>query len=136
MKTMQIFEPAMCCSTGLCGVSIDPELLRISTALDTLKKHGVTVDRFNLSSAPMEFVNNTIVNDFINGNGPDGLPVTVLDGKIVLTGRYPSNIEFTEWLNLSADLLGNPMETNAENARETPQGDDEGQGCCCNGGCC
>lgn len=38
MKTMQIFEPAMCCSTGLCGVGVDPELLRISTVLDTLKK--------------------------------------------------------------------------------------------------
>ena len=29
MKTMKIFEPAMCCPTGLCGVSVDPELLRV-----------------------------------------------------------------------------------------------------------
>nr|WP_312433552.1 arsenite efflux transporter metallochaperone ArsD [Lacrimispora sp.] len=124
MKTMQIFEPAMCCSTGLCGVGVDPELLRISTVLDTLKKHGVTVDRFNLNSAPMEFVNNKVVNDFINDNGPDDLPVTVMDGKIVLIGKYPTNAEFTEWLGLSADLLGNPVKA---------QGN---EGCCCKGGCC
>ncbi|MCI2160525.1 MAG: arsenic metallochaperone ArsD family protein, partial [Oscillospiraceae bacterium] len=52
MKTMQIFEPAMCCSTGLCGVGVDPELLRISTVIETLKKHGITIGRFNLNNAP------------------------------------------------------------------------------------
>ena len=41
MKTMKIFEPAMCCPTGLCGVSVDPELLRVSTVLNTLKQHGI-----------------------------------------------------------------------------------------------
>jgi hypothetical protein len=125
MKSMQIFEPAMCCSTGLCGVGVDPELLRISTVLDTLKKHGVTVDRFNLNSAPMEFVNNKVVNDFVNDKGPDGLPVTVMDGKIILAGKYPTNAEFTEWLGLPTNLLGNPVEK-AQNS----------DSCCCKGGCC
>lgn len=73
----------------------------------------------------MEFVNNKVVNDFINDKGPDGLPVTVIDGKIVLTGKYPTNAEFTKWLGLSVDLLGKPV--------EKAQGND---GCCCKGGCC
>lgn len=34
MKKMKIFEPAMCGPTGLCGMGVDPELLRISTVLD------------------------------------------------------------------------------------------------------
>ena len=38
MKNIRIFEPAMCCATGLCGPSIDPELLRISTLLSSLKE--------------------------------------------------------------------------------------------------
>lgn len=125
MKTMQIFEPAMCCSTGLCGVGVDPELLRISTVLDTLKKHGTTVERFNLNSAPMEFVNNKTINKFINDKGPNGLPVIMLDGKIVLSGRYPTNAEFIEWLGLPADLLG----------KSTKQ-ESKSKGCCCKGGCC
>ena len=55
-KTVQIFEQAMCCPTGLCGPSIDPELLRISAVLDTLKKQGISVERYNLTSAPLKFI--------------------------------------------------------------------------------
>lgn len=66
MKTMKIFEPAMCCPTGLCGVGVDPELLRISTVLETLKKKNVVFDRFNLSSAPMEFITDQAINAYIS----------------------------------------------------------------------
>lgn len=123
MKKMQIFEPAMCCSTGLCGVSVDPELLRISTTLNKLEENGVKVDRFNLSSAPMEFVNNAVVNAYINEKGPEGLPVVMVDGEIVITERYPTSAEFTVLLDLSVDLLA-PEESCCSG------------GCCCEGGCC
>lgn len=62
MKKMFIYEPAMCCSTGLCGVSVDPELLRLSTVISSLQKNGVEITRYNLTSAPMAFVNNKEVN--------------------------------------------------------------------------
>ena len=38
MKKMMIFEPAMCCSTGVCGPSVDENLLRVSTIINRLKK--------------------------------------------------------------------------------------------------
>lgn len=57
MEKMTIYEPAMCCSTGLCGVGVDPELLRISTELNNFKKDGVDVERFNLTNSPQEFIN-------------------------------------------------------------------------------
>lgn len=125
MKKMKIFEPAMCCPTGLCGVGVDPELLRISTVLDTLKKQGVDVDRFNLSSAPMEFVNNAAINAFINDKGPEDLPAILMDENIILSGRYPTNDEFTQWLQLPAGLLGKTSKKEQDNG-----------GCCCKGGCC
>jgi hypothetical protein len=28
--TIRVFDPAMCCSTGVCGPSIDPELTRFA----------------------------------------------------------------------------------------------------------
>ena len=31
MKKIEIFDPAMCCSTGVCGPGVDPELLRMAT---------------------------------------------------------------------------------------------------------
>lgn len=52
MKKMFIYESAMCCSTGLCGVSFDPELLRISTVISSLEKNGIKIERYNLTSAP------------------------------------------------------------------------------------
>lgn len=48
MNTIKIYEPAICCPTGPCGVGVDPELLRVSTVLNTLKRNGVEVQRFNL----------------------------------------------------------------------------------------
>ncbi len=98
MKKMQIFEPAMCCPTGLCGVGVDPELLRISAVLNSLKKNGIKVDRFNLTDAPMEFVNNQAINQFINTHGVEQLPATVVEGEIVITGRYPTNKDFIDIL--------------------------------------
>ncbi len=131
MEKMQIFEPAICCSTGLCGVGVDPELLRISTVLNTLKKNGVNVERFNLSNSPQEFVNNNTVNHFINTKGVDGLPVTVLDGEIVITGRYPTNEEFVKFLGIPVNLLGDQPKT--IKVKVTPK---RSGGCGCSGGKC
>ena len=119
IKKMQIYEPAMCCPTGLCGVSIDPELLRLSGVLETLKKNGITVDRFNLTSAPLEFVKNTKVNDRLTDEGAEVLPIIIVDEKIVITKRYPTNIEFVKLLGLKAGII-------AENEKSP---DDDS--CCC-----
>jgi hypothetical protein len=128
MKKMQIFEPAMCCPTGLCGVGVDPELLRISAVLNTLKKNGVTIDRFNLTDAPMEFITNEAVNKLINTHGVAKLPVTVVDGEIVITGRYPANEDFISLLQIPANLLGEAPDT----AKDKPanEGGAAGGKCC------
>ena len=132
MKTMNIFEPAMCCSTGLCGVGVDPELLRISTVLNTLKQKGVEVQRYNLSSAPAEFVKNKAVAEYLQKFGPEKLPVVVVDGRITIAGRYPTNEEFTELLELPANVLGSSSNENGASCGcGTPT-----QGGCCSGGCC
>lgn len=130
MKKMQIFEPAMCCSTGLCGVGVDPELLRISTVLNSLQNKDIKVDRFNLSNAPQEFVTNSIVNNFINANGVDALPITLLDGEIVITGRYPKNEEFIQLLEIPMSYLGEKPKLVRAKIKKS-------SGCgCSDGNCC
>lgn len=124
MRKMSIYEPAMCCDTGLCGVSVDPELLRISTVLNTLKKNGVAVDRFNLSSAPMAFVNNKVINDFVNQKGVEELPAVMLDEEIIITGRYPTNEELIALLAVPESYLTEVKSTSQS-------------GCgCSDGSCC
>lgn len=125
MIKMKIFEPAMCCSTGLCGVGVNPELLRISTVLNNLKNIGVVVERYNLSNAPQEFVNNKVANDFINKSGIDELPLILVDNEIAMYGRYPNNMEISKLLNISVDKFVVNNNTLKRN-----------NGCGCNGGCC
>ncbi len=125
MKEMQIFEPALCCETGVCGASVDPELLRITTVLDRLKKNGIIIKRFNLNSSPMEFVTNHTINTFINQKGVDALPCVMVDGKIVIEGRYPTNEEIMVLAEIPVEKL-------------LPE-QKKSSGCCCggnNGGCC
>lgn len=105
MKKLCIYEPALCCETGLCGVNVDPELLRISTVLNTLKKAGVIIERYNLKSAPMEFVKSNMVNLYVRKKGVAGLPVVTLDGEIIISGRYPANEEILALLELPAQIL-------------------------------
>jgi len=131
MKKMQIFEPAMCCSTGLCGVGVDPELLRVSTVLNTLINNKITVDRFNLNIAPMEFVTNTTINEFVNKSGVEKLPVVTLDGEVIMTGRYPTNEEFVTLLDLPVTMLGEAKKAIKVQATKKKSG-----GCNCKGGCC
>lgn len=128
MKKMQIFEPAMCCSTGLCGVGVDPELLRISTVLNVLEKKGVKVERFNLTDAPTEFIKNKIINQFLYAEGAEGLPVALVDGEMIIKGRYPSNEELIKYLELPKDLLSEVV----LNTEETPE---KSEGCGGCGGC-
>ena len=132
MNKMTIYEPAMCCSTGLCGVGVDPELLRISTVVNTLKKSGVTVDRFNLSSNPQEFVTNADVNKMIMDSGVESLPITVLDGKIVKSAAYPTNREILAWIGLPDNTLEEANPTKKLKLAQKPR-----SGCGCgDGNCC
>lgn len=118
MSKMFIYEPALCCETGVCGVSIDPELLRISTVVNNLKKNGVTLQRYNLNNFPNEFIKNEEINKLINGiDGVEALPATVVDGKIVKTKAYPTNGEIVMWLNIPASYI-------------VEKSDNPG-GCCC-----
>lgn len=122
MKKMIIFDPAMCCSTGVCGPSVNPELLRISTVINNLKSKGILVERYNLTSNPQIFVDNKTINEVLMARGVEVLPVTMVDGEIVKVGSYPTNDEICSMLGISAELLkvvGKKSNT-----------------CCCKGGCC
>ena len=97
MKKIEIFDPAMCCSTGVCGPSIDPELLRVATVVSVLQEKGASVKRHNLASEPQDFVANKTIAAILEKEGADVLPVTLLDGEIVKKKVYPTNVEFAAW---------------------------------------
>lgn len=98
MKTIQVFDPALCCSTGVCGVEVDQALVDFSSDVDWVKQNGGKIERFNLSQQPMEFANNPIVKSFLERSGQEGLPLILLDGEVALAGRYPSRVELGKWI--------------------------------------
>jgi len=88
MAKVQVFDPAMCCPTGVCGPEIDPALVRFAADLEWLKANGAEVERFNLSQEPAAFVANAEVNGAMRARD-DALPLLLVDGKVVAQGRYP-----------------------------------------------
>lgn len=105
LAKIEIFEPAMCCSTGACGTSANPELTRIAAVIDCLKNAGIETARYTLSSDPKAFMQYEQVSDALYRQGEEALPITVINGKIVKSGSYPSNEEFAGLLGLSVDVL-------------------------------
>ena len=97
MKTLQVYDPAMCCSTGICGPDVDPELVAFAAMLSQLAGQGVRVERHNLGKEPMAFVQNPVVKALLESDGEKALPLILWDGKVELKGRYPSKDERLLW---------------------------------------
>lgn len=90
---VEIFDPPMCCSTGVCGPSVDPVLVKVNEMVLRLKKeHGerVEVERHMLSTAIQPFQQYQEVMELINVQGTKALPITTVNGKIVKSGGYPN----------------------------------------------
>jgi len=100
MKTLVVFDPAMCCSTGVCGVEVDPLLVQFAADLQWVAENGVKVSRHNLGQEPQAFADNAAVVKEMEG-GMDRLPVLVVDGRIVSTGIYPSRQQLAQKLGIA-----------------------------------
>ncbi len=105
MRTLDIFDPPLCCPTGICGVNVNPALVELAALLPRLGRVGVKVRRFNLAQQPMAFASEPIIQELLRTSGVDGLPAFLVDGHLVLNGRYPLGTELSEWLKSSAALL-------------------------------
>ncbi|VVM08418.1 Arsenical resistance operon trans-acting repressor ArsD [Methylacidimicrobium cyclopophantes] len=118
MTVIEIFEPALCCSTGVCGVEIDPVLVDFHADLEWAKRNGAAVERRNLAQQPLAFAENATVKDFLERSGQEALPIVLVGGEVALVGRYPSRSELARWAGIPE------------------AGDEEPPGSCCSGSCC
>lgn len=133
-----IFDPPMCCSSGLCGPNPDQTLIDLQSLVTELQKSGVEVERFIITQSPEKFKENPEVIKLIQDNDLKILPVTTLNGKVVKKSSYPTPSEFSSWLKIDFKI------------EDFKQGKDccEDKDCCgvnfssnnedcdCGGGCC
>lgn len=88
----------MCCSTGVCGPTVDPVLPRFTGFLSQIGSAGVKVERFNLAQQPLAFVQNAAVKALLDQNGVEALPAIFIDGELTLKGAYPDSDQYAAWM--------------------------------------
>jgi hypothetical protein len=96
MRTLTIYDPAMCCSTGICGAEIDQRLVDFAADLDWLKSEGIEVKRINLSQEPALFAENEQVKSILQNSGIEGLPVILADDEMQSSGQYPDRAKLAQ----------------------------------------
>jgi len=97
--SIRVYDPPMCCSTGVCGPNVDPELVRFAADVQWLESLGATVERFNLAQQPAAFVQNPIILALLNSDSADCLPVVMVGDEVVSTKTYPSREELAAFVN-------------------------------------
>lgn len=98
---VEVYDPPMCCPSGVCGPDPDPQQARFSADLAWLRRRGIEVRRHNLAREPLDFAKNADVKRLMTENNGDGLPVILAGGKVMKHGAYPSRGELAHWLDLT-----------------------------------
>ena len=102
MPTIAVFEPALCCNTGVCGEDVDQNLVTFTADMAWLLEQGASITRHNLANDPLAFAHNEAVKSFLEIAGSAGLPLVSVDGVTVATGRYPTRTELSRWAGLES----------------------------------
>jgi hypothetical protein len=103
---VEVYDPAMCCPTGVCGPGVDPATLQIARDLRWLQAHGIVVTRRGLAQEPEAFASNPRVAQAMAEFGDAALPLTVVNGEVLVHGRYPTRDELATALLPSAVRTG------------------------------
>jgi len=94
-----IYDPPMCCSSGVCGPNPDQTLIDLQNTLAKVREMGVEVERYLITQSPEKFKENQTVIKLIQEQQLKALPITVCNGKIVKAGAYPTLEEFNKLVN-------------------------------------
>ncbi|MGA9350784.1 MAG: arsenite efflux transporter metallochaperone ArsD [Anaerolineae bacterium] len=96
---VEIFDPPLCCPTGLCGPTIDLVLLDVNEMVLKLKGQGVAVERYLMTAQPQAFLNNAEVYRLVRERQLAALPITVVNDRVIKAGAYPTLAEVRAALN-------------------------------------
>ena len=121
MSSITVFDPAMCCSTGVCGPKPDQKLAAFSADLQHLETLGHSITRHNLAQEPAAFASNLTVKVLLETHKNEALPVILKDGELVSYGTYPNREQL-------ASLAKGEQVTTQEPVVESGS-------CCCSGSC-
>jgi hypothetical protein len=100
---LHLYDPALCCSSGVCGPSVDPVLVRVQADIEWLKSKGIRVERHNLAQQAADFTANPEVLALLQDRSPEALPFVFVNGKVAAIGFYPTRDQFAALFGLAPD---------------------------------
>lgn len=127
MPTIRVYEPALCCNTGVCGPDVDESLVTFTADLGALKDLGIDIERHNLANDPTAFATDETVRAFLQVAGSEGLPLTLVDGVTVMTGSYPAREQLLKFAGVETEVVP---------AGVTLLGEADDSASCCGGTSC
>jgi hypothetical protein len=98
---VELFDPPLCCPTGLCGPTLDQTLLDVNEMVLNLNAEGIGVMRYQMASHPHVFLKNPEVMRLVRERGMDAFPITVVAGQVTKTGAYPTRQEIDAALGVA-----------------------------------
>lgn len=98
-SAIELFDPPMCCPTGLCGPALDQTLLDVNEMILSLQEEGVYVERYQMTSHPQKFIGNDEVMRLVRERQMEALPITAVHGQVIKVGMYPTVDEIRAALN-------------------------------------
>lgn len=96
---VEIFDPPLCCPTGLCGPTLDQTLLDVNEMVLALQAEKKRVERYQMTTHPNAFLSNAEVMKLIREKQLDALPITVVHGRVIKVGGYPTLAEVKTAIN-------------------------------------
>ena len=106
MTRLEVFDPPLCCTSGVCGPGVDPLLAAFAADASWLESQGVSVVRHNLAHEPQAFVANAAVAAALRDVGDGALPLLLVDGAIVARGTYPRRAELARLVGIAPSASG------------------------------
>lgn len=139
-QALRIYDPPLCCPTGVCGPSVNNDLVQFAGALKKAAAQGIVVERWNLAQQPQAFAENRQVKDDLSKIGHDKLPFIYVNDQLKLSGRYPTAKELFAWLGIAERELPEDIcrSMYAEDSLAVLVPDDEKRNpdsCCADKGC-
>ena len=93
-----ILDPAMCCSTGVCGEEVDDALVQTAANVKWLQELGHEVNRHNVSNDGAAFKNYPLAIEKLQKEGLNSLPYILINDQIAMSGTYPVKSQWKKWI--------------------------------------
>ncbi|SHK12788.1 Arsenical resistance operon trans-acting repressor ArsD [Geosporobacter subterraneus DSM 17957] len=99
---INIYEPPMCCSSGVCGPSPDTKLMDLQNTIKRIQKEfpEVQINRYSMNFNPKDFMQNPAVFAKVKAEKTEALPIITINGDIIKEKDYMSYDEFIKELML------------------------------------